>query len=155
MMDRLIKFWFMNSREKMLLYEATFLLLLSNVFVRSIAFKHIERFLSRHWDDQNLGRNDHEREIEIQEISVFRRSILRAASALPCESLCLSRSIVEFIMLRRRGIPAVILVGARFSGSSSLEAHAWVEAGGGVSNASSENANFTMVLRIGEAAIDR
>jgi hypothetical protein len=41
----------------------------------------------------------------------------------------------------------------RFSGQSSLDAHAWVETGLGVNDERSENSGFATVIRIG--AIDR
>ena len=149
-MGRLAKFWSLTRREKTFLCEASILLLLSNTFVRAIAFKHIDRFLRTRWNDGIQGGNARE-----QEISVLQRSISRAANVLPWRSLCLSRSIVEFIMLRRRGIPAVMSAGARFSGHSSLEAHAWVDTGLRVNDASSENSDFKTVIRIGTGAVDR
>jgi len=90
-----------------------------------------------------------------REIALVRRSISRAANALPWKSLCLSRSIAEFIMLRGRGIPAVILVGARFSGESRLDAHAWVETGLEVNDKRSENSSFATVIRIGTGPVSR
>ena len=58
-------------------------------------------------------------------------------------------------MLRRRGIPAVLFAGVRFSGHSSLDAHAWVDTGLGVNDKSSENSGFATVIRIGTGAVDR
>jgi hypothetical protein len=149
-MGRLAKFWSLTRSEKKLLFEASIFLLLSNTFVRAIAFKHINRFLSARWNGSIQDGDDRE-----QEIRVLRRSISRAANVLPCKSLCLSRSIVEFIMLRRRGIPAIMSAGVRFSGHSSLEAHAWVDAGLRVNEPSSENSDFKTVIRIGTEAVDR
>ena len=138
-MNRLSRLWSLSRREKWLFFEASVLLLLSITFVRAIAFKHIDRFLRTRWNDGAQSDNQPE-----QEIKVLRHSVLRAVNALPFKSLCLSRSIVEFVMLRRRGIPAVISVGARFAGPSCLEAHAWIDIG-----PSSENSEFTTVRRIG------
>ena len=49
-MGRLAKFWSLTRREKEFLCEASILLLLSNTCVKSIAFRHIDRFLRR-WND--------------------------------------------------------------------------------------------------------
>jgi hypothetical protein len=57
-------------------------------------------------------------------------------------------------MLRRRGIPAAMFAGARFSGSS-LEAHAWVDINLWVNDIGSENSGFTTVIKIGPGAVDR
>src|SRR5262245_4719856 len=123
-MGRLAELWFMTRREKIFLCEAGILLLLSNACIKVIAFRRIDRFLRTRWNNGIKGRTGQE-----QVITLVRRSISRAANVLPGRSLCLSRSIAEFIMLRRRGIQAVLLAGAKFSGHSSLDAHAWVETG--------------------------
>ena len=146
-MRRLVKFWSLPKGERRLLREAGILLLLSNACIKVVAFRHIDRFLRERWNDRFESNLDHEEEIEL-----VQRSVSRAANILPWRSLCLSRSIAEFIMLRRRGIPAVMVAGARFSGPSSLDAHAWVNAG---MNNSSEGSGFTTVIRIGAGAADR
>jgi Transglutaminase-like superfamily len=46
---------------------------------------------------------------------------------------CLERSLVLWWLLRRRGIPAELRIGAR-KDEQKLEAHAWVECGGSVLN---------------------
>ena len=149
-MGRVAKFWSLTRREKKFLCEASILLLLSNACVKAIAFRHIDRFLRTRWNGGIQGGIDRE-----QEIRLVQRSISRAANVLPWTCRCLSRSIAEFIMLRRRGIPAVIFAGVRFSGHSSLDAHAWVDTGLGVDDKSSENSGFATVIRIGTRAVDR
>jgi hypothetical protein len=148
-MGRLAKFWFMARREKTFLCEAGILLLLSNAFIKAIAFRRIDRFLRARWINGSEGRTGEE-----QEIRLVRRSISRAANVLPWRSLCLSRSIAEFIMLRRRGIQAILLAGAKFSDRSSLDAHAWVETGL-ANDKSSENSGFATVIRIGTKGVDQ
>ena len=148
-MRRIGKFWLLTRREKVCLCEASTLLLVSNICVKTVAFRHIERFLRTRGNYGIQGCIDRE-----QEISLVRRSISRATNVLRGKSLCLSRSIAEFIMLRRRGIPAVLFAGARFSGNSSLDAHAWVETGLGVNDKRCENSGFAPVIRIGTGASD-
>jgi hypothetical protein len=144
-MRRLAKFWSLNRFEKKCLCEAGILLSLSNACIHAIAFKHIDKFLRTRWNHVQAG-NDREPEIRL-----VQRSILRAANVLPWKSLCLCRSIAEYIMLRRRGIPAVMFIGARFSDLSSLDAHAWVDASPAV-NKNSEN--FTTIMMIGTRPVD-
>src|SRR5262249_17353952 len=107
-MGRLVKFWSLTRHEKTLLCEASILVSLSNLCVRTIAFRHIEKFLRLRWNDGIQRGIDYE-----QEIKLVQRSISRAVNILPWKSLCLSRSIAEFIMLRRRGISAVMFAGVR------------------------------------------
>ena len=123
-MGRLRKFWSLTRREKKFLCEASILLLLSNACVKAIAFRHIDRFLRIRWNDDIQSGIDYK-----QEITLVQHSISRATNVLPWKSRCLSRSITQFIMLRRRGIRAILFAGVRFSGHSSLDAHAWVDTG--------------------------
>jgi hypothetical protein len=147
-MSRLSKFWSLTKQEKKILCEAILLLSLSSLCVTVIAFRHIDKFLRIRWKDGIQGDNNHE-----QEIKLVQRSISRAANVLPFKSPCLSQSIAEFAMLRRRGISAVMCAGARFLGNSSLDAHAWVYTGRGA-NEGSENFDFTTVIKIG-TGVDR
>jgi hypothetical protein len=149
-MGRQAKFWSLTRREEEFLCEASILLLFSNACVKVIAFRHIDRFLRTRWNDGSEGAIDREQESRLVQLSIS-----RAANVLPWKSLCLSRSIAEFIMLRRRGIPAVMFAGVRFSGHSSLDAHAWVDAGLEVKDKSSQNAGFATVIRIGTGGLDR
>jgi hypothetical protein len=149
-MRRAIKFWSLPACEKKLLCEASVLLLLSATGIKTIAFRHIDRFLRIHWNDGVRGGNDHQHESQL-----IRRSVSRAANALPWKSLCLSRSIAEFIMLRRRGIPAVLFAGVKFSGHSSLDAHAWVNTGLGMNDKNSDDSDFVTVIRIGTEPLNQ
>jgi hypothetical protein len=147
-MNRLAKFWSLTTCEKQLLCEASACLLVSNVLVRTIAFRQINKYLRTLWNNTCSRGYVHQDEIEL-----IRFSISRAANVVPGRNLCLSRSIAEFIMLRRRSIPAVLLVGARFAGNSSLEAHAWVEPDANASDFGTDNSNFTILIRIGGPAV--
>jgi hypothetical protein len=150
-MGSLAKFWYLTKREKIFLCEASLLLSVANICVKTIAFRRIDRFLRDRWNDGIHNQNGDRG----QEIRLVHRSISRAANALPWTNLCLSRSIAEFVMLRRRGIPAVMFAGVRFSGHISLDAHAWVDTGLGVNDTRSESAGFTTVISIGTGAVDR
>jgi Transglutaminase-like superfamily len=148
-MGRLLKFWSLTRCEKKFLCEATVLLFASNASVKVIPFRHIDSFLRTRWNDGIQADIDHE-----QEIRLINQSISRAANVLPWKSLCLSRSIAQFIMLRRRGIPATLFLGVRFSGHFSLDAHAWVDTGPGGNDKRSDGSEFAIVTRIGIGIVD-
>ena len=148
-MNRLRKFWSLPRREKELLCEASILLFVSNASVKAIPFRTIDRFLRARWSHVIRGDIDHERDI-----TLVNQCISRAANALPWKSLCLSRSIAQFIMLRRRGIPAILFLGVRFSGHSSLEAHAWVKIAPEGNGKNFDDSGYAIVTRIGAEAID-
>jgi hypothetical protein len=146
-MKRLLKFWSLPHREKQLFFEAAMTLLLSNLSVRTIAFRNIESFLRARWKHSAVPR-DYE-----DDIKLVHMSLTRAANILPWESLCLSRSISEYIMLRRRGIPAVLYAGVKFVEDSSLSAHAWVCTGRVATEGNVENSAFTVVVKIGQPMV--
>jgi hypothetical protein len=135
----LLKMWCLTRREKLLICEAIIFLFFSTLCIRMIAFKRIERFLRVRWK--------HVVQSCDKDVRLVNRSVSRAANLLPWKSLCLSRSIAEFIMLRRRGIPAVLVAGVKFSKDRSyLDAHAWVA----TSLADTVSLNFVVVFRIGQ-----
>jgi hypothetical protein len=148
-MNRLRKFWSLTRREKKFLCEASILLFVSNASVKAIPFRQIDRFLHAHWNCGIQGDIDHE-----QVIRLVNHSVSRAANVLPWKSLCLSRSIAQFIMLRRRGIPAFLFLGARLSGHSSLEAHAWVDTGPRGNDKDLDRDGYAIVTKIGTAGVD-
>jgi Transglutaminase-like superfamily len=140
-MVRLTRFWSLSRREKLFFFEATLLLLCSNACVNTIAFKRIYKFLHSEWSEDT-------RVVDAEKVrGLVTRSISRAAKILPFKTLCLSRSIAEFVMLRRRGIPAVMFAGLRISRHSFLEAHAWVAVG--QNDKISEGSTFASLIRIG------
>ena len=144
-MNRLYKFWCLPRCEQQAFCEAGILLLLSNLFVRTIAFRYIEWFLRSCWHDRAAPDYDH-----VDEIILVNISVARAANLFPWRSLCLSRSIATFIMLRRRGIPAVLYAGVKFVEDLSLNAHAWVRTDCAVIEGGSDNSAFTVVMKIGQ-----
>src|SRR5438445_11770082 len=150
-MSQVRKFWYLTGREKLLFFEACILLLLSNLSVNTMTFKNIDSYLKAHRNnrtrDAMVSSDDIKNDIKLVDLSLS-----RAANALPWNSMCLSRSITQLIMLRRRGIPAVLFAGVKSLEDSSLSAHAWVRTGDDLMDMSSdraENAEFAVLLRIG------
>jgi|SRR6516162_2126501 hypothetical protein len=144
-MSRLLKFWSLSRREKQFFCEAAVLLLLSQLSVKTIAFRHIDRFLRARWNNSARRALDHAEVIGLTNVS-----LTRVVNLSPWKSLCLGRSMAAFIMLRRRGIPAVIVAGVKFLDDSSLCAHAWIDTGHVSLTARSENSAFTPVVAIGQ-----
>jgi hypothetical protein len=71
------------------------------------------------------------RRVQLDASQQICRSVAEACTWYPKESLCLQRSSVAVILLRRYGIPAEMVIGAQ---RSPLRAHAWVEVEGRVIN---------------------
>jgi Transglutaminase-like superfamily len=149
MMDRFFRFWYLTRCEKLFFFEAYFLLLISSISVKTVAFRYINSYLHR-WNGR--GRKAVEPSDNVKnEIKLINDSLSRAANALPWNSLCLSQSIAKLVMLRRRGIPAILFAGVRSLEDTSLCAHAWIHAGDSVfdENNRNETAEFTVLVRIG------
>jgi len=155
-MHRLRRFWSLTRREKLVFSEACIFLLLSNLSVKAIAFRHIDRYLRAHWNHPSQPGIDCSGLVK-NEIKLVNLSLSRAASAFPWKSLCLSRSIAGLVMLRRRGISAVLLAGVKSLEDSSLHAHAWIRASDGVmdwnSDGSFDSSSFAVVLRLGHESL--
>ena len=147
-MGQFHKFWMLPRHEKLFLCEACILLLLANLSVKIFAFRRIERHLRAHCNNDRILGNSASAD-DVKEIKLVDLSVARAAVVLPFKSLCLSRSIATFTMLRRRGFPAVLFAGVRVCADSSLIAHAWVEPGCGMMERNSEKSAFTTLVRIG------
>jgi hypothetical protein len=133
-------------REKLFLCEACILLLLANLSVKIFAFERIERHLRARCKNDRISASAYDVKGNIKLVDL---SVARAAVVLPFKSLCLSRSIATFTMLRRLGFPAVLFAGVRVCADSSLIAHAWVEPGCGMMEKNSEKSAFTTLVRIG------
>ena len=146
-MDRVLRFWSSTRREKLLLCEAIILLSLSGLCIKIIPFKLIYSFLHRRFGYVKI---DHYK-VSNCAGDAIERAVSRAAKGLLWKNLCLTQSIAAFIMLRRRGIPAVVLTGVKVLKNSSLSAHAWVNTGEETSKKISTNSDFTVVLKIGQA----
>jgi hypothetical protein len=58
------------------------------------------------------------------------RAVLRAKHLFPIPMLCLPESVAIAEMLVQRGQPCALVLGARLTDQSGLDAHAWVEQSG-------------------------
>ena len=146
-MRRVLKFLSLSPRERRLLSKAVLYLLTANICIKLVSFRYIDNILKMY--SKSSPQRHACASTEQAEIDNIRRSIAWAANLLPWNSLCLSRSIVAFIMLHQRKIPAQIFFGVNSCEGRSLRAHAWVEAENYTFGKSEEKAAFTTVLTIG------
>lgn len=84
--------------------------------------------------------------LEIEFARAVERRVSAAARHLPLATNCLDQSMTLWWMLRRRGVAGKLRIGAR-KGTARFEAHAWVELGDAVLDASGGGANFTKFER--------
>ncbi len=74
------------------------------------------------------------------------QSVDAAARHLPLATNCLDRALTLWWMLRRRGLPAELCIGAR-KNRERFEAHAWVEMGSAVLDAAEVSGSFNAFER--------
>ena len=147
-MGRLLKFWSLPRHEKYCFCEAGRRGARANLSIKTIPFRQIYRFLHANWKTPAVLDS-------AENAKLVMVSLSRAANLLPWKSQCLSQSIAAFVMLRRRGIPAVMFVGVKSLEDSSLHAHAWVHTGHEVTDENSENSTFTALVSVGGGTADR
>ena len=66
---------------------------------------------------------------QIVDCDLVARVVRAAGRRRPFRFTCLPRSITVMVMLRRRGIAALVLIGIA-GGAQTFSSHAWVESGG-------------------------
>ena len=142
-MIKISKFWTLPVQDRRFFAEAAVLLFICTILIKFVQFKHVHRFLGRHWGSNSVADPS-----DKPKARLIRSSVLRAARVLPLKTLCLSRSMATFMMLRRRGIPAVLVAGVKLEGSA-LVAHAWVQVSGEPINERAESATYTTLMKIG------
>ena len=151
-MTRLSKFLSLARDEKLIFCEACLLLTLASFGVKTLPFRHIESLMRARWYVGTKRCANRSEEFG-REISLVKFSLARASNTLPWNTLCLSRSIAGFVMLSRRGVPAVMFAGVKLDGSD-FRAHAWVQAGREALTKNPENAVFTPLIRIEPSSVD-
>jgi hypothetical protein len=112
--------------EQRLTLRALAAIAATSLTLRLFGFNRTYRLLA----GRALGPRSQSRTIDADLVA---RAVDRAARRWPAEATCLTRSLVLWWFLRRRGWPADVWVGVR-RGSTDMEAHAWVELAGRVIN---------------------
>jgi hypothetical protein len=139
MIERWKRFWRLSAFERGIVLEATGGLLATWTGLRLVGFRRWERVLAVFTPSATttgLAQGASESAL------VIARMQKAAARNLFFRANCLEQSLVLWWLLRRRGIDAVLRIGAR-KDSERFEAHAWVELNSRVLNdASAEHRHF-------------
>ena len=110
----------LRPRDRRLALGALAALVAARLTLAAASYATVRRFVSR-------TRQRH-RALPIS-AEECRRAVERAARLIPSTS-CLPRAIAAEYLLRRAGLPATMLLGARLDARGDLHAHAWVESNG-------------------------
>jgi hypothetical protein len=141
MIERWKRFRRLSAFERGVVLEAMGGLLATWGGLRLIGFRRWERVLEVFAPPVNTTRSAQSASVQDAALLIARMQAA-AARNLFFHTNCLERSLVLRWLLRRRGIDAVLRIGAR-KDSERFEAHAWVELDSQVMNdASAEHRHF-------------
>lgn len=128
-MRLIIKYLSFSRRERMAVIEAGLCLACARLLLL-VPFRWIAPFLGRAQPAAAAARP-----IEVlpakqrAEALAIRRALLRVSRHLPWHSSCLVSAIAGRMMLSRRRMRSVLLLGARSDAATQLAAHAWLQCG--------------------------
>jgi hypothetical protein len=132
----------LNRFERGVAIQAAIGLVATRIGLRLIGFRGWQAAIVR-LTRAGTHRTDPADSVIVDSARAIARMALSAARHLPFRPNCLEQSLTLWWMLRKRGIAAELLAGARKE-AGSFEAHAWVECGAAVLNdASGEHLHFT------------
>jgi transglutaminase superfamily protein len=134
-----IRFTRLQGPERWALVEAAALCLLAGVLLKALTFRRLAPRLGRHLAVSSTV-PDRSRSREVARI---RWAVGAAARHLPWRPVCLPQAITAQWMLRRRGIPSTLYLGA--DPAHGYDAHAWVRAGATIVAGGPREARFAIV----------
>lgn len=131
-----IRFCKLSSRERRDFFLGLLLLSAVAVGLRVFKFRSVQRTLEKWYGDGALT-DDRDEATVFAEVRSASRMVDAASRRGIVHGNCLSRSMALWWLLRRRGAPANLRIGARKIGNQ-FEAHAWVEMAGRAINDSDD-----------------
>jgi hypothetical protein len=130
-MNRWKGYWRLAPRERRVVLRAAIMLSLTAAALRILGFSRWRRTLEKFLASVPPAAGDATSRLALaREVT---RLTEKAERRGPLRPNCLQRSMVLWWLLRRRGLPAELRIGARKE-DSRFEAHAWVELEGQVLN---------------------
>jgi len=144
MFSRIVKFAELPTRRKLLFLEAYATLGVMRFALLTISFKRLTQSLQRSNGTVQTDTPCDERLRMAEEIG---SAIATAAGHTPWESACLVQALSAGRMLRKRGIPGKMVLGAMKdkTDGGQIKAHAWVLCGDDVVTGQSGHENFAVL----------
>lgn len=145
-MDKVRKFFELDSRSRILFLEAYLLLGISRIAISTIRFKRLVKSLSKKHGSADAPLND----AQLEMVRAIGMAIHRAAVYTPWESACLVQALTAQRMLSKRGIGGVLYLGAMMdhSDAAELSAHAWVKCDTEIVTGKAEKEDFAPLLAL-------
>jgi hypothetical protein len=117
------KFWYLSWQDRLLLLEAILWLVITGIVIAVLPFRHVGLLAAR-----KIRRRKLPLQVRAEKVRRIRWAIVTTAARLPWRALCFHQGLAAQLMLRRRGIPAVLYYGAA-QDRNGLHAHVWVRDG--------------------------
>lgn len=134
-----------NTKDKLLFFEAFLLCGIARVIILLIPFKKIKKYIGRYSQESP-------QEINTLHYKTIRRvawAVNIASKYTPWESKCFVQALVAQYMLKKRKIYSTLYLGIAKNGENGISAHAWLRSGkvfvtgGGVRGNFKEIAKFS------------
>ena len=123
-MGRATKFLLLSGREKVLLIQAAFLLVVIRIGLSLVPFRTWRRFLAR------LARTDKKSKAPQQsDIDQVIWALKAAGRIFPPAGTCLTEALAGYVLLGRRGYSTDLRIGVTRDAGGRFLAHAWLEKG--------------------------
>ena len=129
----------LSAAERSDLIEAVALCALAGVLIRVLAFRRLAARLGRHMAVSPATIDA----ATSAEVARIRWAVGAAARHLPWRPVCLPQALTAQWMLRRRGIPSTLYLGA--DPARDYDAHAWVRAGATIVTGGPREERFAVV----------
>ena len=138
-MKRLAQLAHLPAPERHDLLEALALCTVVSILLRVLRFSTVAPRLGRHMAESPT----HHEGATSGQVARVRWAIAAAARYLPWKPVCLPQAVTAQWMLRRRGIPSTLYLGA--DPSRGYDAHAWVRVGGVIVTGGPRQDRFAVV----------
>ena len=116
MMHRLLQ---LSWQDRLLLLETLFWLILASLAISILPFRQLGRLASFRGPSQRRRWLDN---------CQIRWAVIACANRMPWRAVCFQKGLAAHFMLRTRGIPSVLYLGAALDEQRGLSAHVWVRA---------------------------
>ena len=120
--SKLTRFWQLDGKDKLLLFQAIGWLAIARIMLAANSFERLSEKLADAGESTGV-------EPSPEELRRLSYAISAAANNVPWRSDCFPQSIAARLMLRRRGIASIIHLGVERVGEAELAGHAWLTCG--------------------------
>jgi hypothetical protein len=134
-----------SPRELAALVEAAACLGLARLTVHLVPLSALSPHLGRHMAETGPAIAPAERPAALR----VGWAIAAAARRLPWRCMCLEQALAARLMLRRRGLPSTLYLGAS-RGAEAMQAHAWLRSGELILTGAAERERFVVVSSFAE-----